>query len=158
MNENKYSRKVMMLSSKKQQQKPHKTSGMSKVTRCASDIEGTYLRCWLSCSSMSDCSPPGSSVHSSQARILERVAISLSKGSSWPRDWTCIPCGAGSLLQCRWIHDQLSHEGSLKEQNWQARPTKQVGRRELQQKRPRAAVAFKIQEEHSNTLTVSPTF
>ena len=36
-----------------------------------------------------DCSPPGSSVHGIfQVRILEWVAI-LSKGSSWPRDWTC---------------------------------------------------------------------
>ena len=34
-----------------------------------------------------DCSPPGSSVHGiSQARILEWVAISLSRGSSQPRD------------------------------------------------------------------------
>ena len=32
-------------------------------------------------------SPPGSSVHGiSQARILEWVAISFSRGSSWPRD------------------------------------------------------------------------
>ena len=36
-----------------------------------------------------DCSPPGSSVPGiSRARILEWVAISISKGSSWPRDWT----------------------------------------------------------------------
>ena len=36
-----------------------------------------------------NCSSPGSSVHGiSQARILECVAISFSKGSSWPRDWT----------------------------------------------------------------------
>ena len=36
-----------------------------------------------------DCSPPGSSVHGiSQARILEWVAISYSRGSSHPRDWT----------------------------------------------------------------------
>ena len=27
-----------------------------------------------------------------QARILEWVAISSSRGSSWPRDWTCISC------------------------------------------------------------------
>ena len=34
-----------------------------------------------------DCNPPGSSIHGIlQARILERVAISVSKGSSWPRD------------------------------------------------------------------------
>ena len=36
-----------------------------------------------------DCSPPGSSVHGIfQARILEWVAISFSRGTSWPRDWT----------------------------------------------------------------------
>ena len=34
-----------------------------------------------------DYSPPGSSVHGiSQARILQWVAISFSRGSSWPRD------------------------------------------------------------------------
>ena len=36
-----------------------------------------------------DCSPPGSSIHGIlQARILEWVAISFSRGSSQPRDWT----------------------------------------------------------------------
>ena len=36
-----------------------------------------------------DCSPPGSSIHEIlQARILEWVAISFSRGSSGPRDWT----------------------------------------------------------------------
>ena len=36
-----------------------------------------------------DCSLPGSSVHGIlQARILEWVAISFSRGSSWPRDQT----------------------------------------------------------------------
>ena len=38
-------------------------------------------RCLILCDPM-DCSPPGSSVHGiSQARILERVAISFSPGS-----------------------------------------------------------------------------
>ena len=38
-----------------------------------------------------DCSPPGSSVHGIfQAWILEWVAISFSRGSSWPRDQTLI--------------------------------------------------------------------
>ena len=37
-----------------------------------------------------DCSPPGSSIHGiSQARILELVAISSSRESSWPSDGTC---------------------------------------------------------------------
>ena len=36
-----------------------------------------------------NCSPPGSSIHGIlQARTLEWVAISFSRGSSWPRDWT----------------------------------------------------------------------
>ena len=40
-----------------------------------------------------DCSPPGSSVHATlQARILEQVAISFSRGSSGPRDRTIVSC------------------------------------------------------------------
>ena len=40
-----------------------------------------------------DCSPPGSSVHGIfQARILEGVTISFSRGSSQPRDQTWISC------------------------------------------------------------------
>ena len=36
-----------------------------------------------------DCSLPGSSVHGVfQARVLDWVAISCSRGSSWPRDRT----------------------------------------------------------------------
>ena len=48
-----------------------------------------------------DCSLPSSSVHGiSQARIIEWVAISLFRGSSWPKDWTRVSCLG------RWI---LSH-------------------------------------------------
>ena len=40
-----------------------------------------------------DCSPPGSSVHGIlQTRIPEWVAMPFSRGSSWPRDQTCISC------------------------------------------------------------------
>ena len=43
-----------------------------------------------------DCSLPGSSVHGIfQARVLEWVAISFSRGSSWPRDQTQVSCIAG---------------------------------------------------------------
>ena len=46
-----------------------------------------------------DCSPPGSSVYGiSQARILEWVAISFSRRSSWPRDRTHISCLAGCFF------------------------------------------------------------
>ena len=52
-----------------------------------------------------DCSPPGFSVHGiCQARILEWVAISFSRGSSWPRNRTrvsCISCiGRRILYYC----------------------------------------------------------
>ena len=43
-----------------------------------------------------DCSLPGSSVHGIlQARTLEWVTISSSRGSSRPRDWNCVSCTAG---------------------------------------------------------------
>ena len=50
-------------------------------------------------------SPPGSSVHGNpQARILEWVAMPSSRGSSQPRDWTCV-----SYISClgSWV---LYHE------------------------------------------------
>ena len=44
--------------------------------------------CLTLCGPM-ECIPPGSSVHGIfRPRILERVAISFSRISSWPRDWT----------------------------------------------------------------------
>ena len=52
-----------------------------------------------------DCSPPGSSVHGIlQVRILEWVAISLSKGSSPPRDQTHVSCVSciGSWVPYHW--------------------------------------------------------
>ena len=46
-----------------------------------------------------DCSPPGSSVHGIlQARILEWVAISSSRGSSQSRDETHISCIGGGFF------------------------------------------------------------
>ena len=46
-----------------------------------------------------DCSPPGSSVRGSlQARTLEWVAISFSRGTSRPRNWTRISSIAGRFF------------------------------------------------------------
>ena len=54
--------------------------------------------CLTLCDPM-DWSPPGSSVHGIlQAKILEWVAISFSRGSSRPRDQTLLCCIAGRLL------------------------------------------------------------
>ena len=53
------------------------------VQRVRHDWATTWLFYYL------DCSPPGSSVH---GIIPEWVAISSSRGSSWPRDRTCASC------------------------------------------------------------------
>ena len=61
--------------------------------------------CPTLCNSM-DCNLPGSSVHGIlQARILEWVAIPVSRESSQPRNRNC-------LLHCRCILYHLSHQGS----------------------------------------------
>ena len=54
--------------------------------------------CLTLCDPM-DCSPPGSSVHGiSQARILEWVTISSSRGSSQPRERIQLSCIAGRFF------------------------------------------------------------
>ena len=83
--------------------KPH-TSGISSVRvkekhSMRSDFFLNISQCMLShfscptlCDFM-DYRSPGSSIHGiSQARILEWVAISFSRGSSWSRDQTCLFC------------------------------------------------------------------
>ena len=53
---------------------------------CAKSLQS----CLTLCDTM-DCNPPGSSVHGIlQARILAWVPMPSSRGSSWPRDQTCI--------------------------------------------------------------------
>ena len=65
--------------------------GTSALNMCAQ----SYLTL---CNPM-ECSPPGSFVHGIfQARILEWVAISFSRGSSRPRDQTSTSCIARQLL------------------------------------------------------------
>ena len=65
--------------------------------------------CLTLCDPM-DCNSPGSPVLGIfQARILEQVAISSSRGSSWPRDWThasCVSCIGRQILY------HLCHLGS----------------------------------------------
>ena len=57
------------------------------------DIE-VAQSCLTLCDPM-DCSLPGSSLHGIlQAGVLEWVAISFSRGSSRPRDWTCVSCSS----------------------------------------------------------------
>ena len=74
--------------------------------------------CWVTKSCLTlcdpmDCSLPGSSVHGIfQARILEWVAISFSRGSSWPRDQTrvsCISCTGTWMLYCWAAREAQGH-------------------------------------------------
>ena len=58
--------------------------------------KGRHSVCPTLCNPMDKCSPPGSSVHGIlQARMLEWVAISFSRGSSRPRDQTQVSHIAG---------------------------------------------------------------
>ena len=60
-----------------------------------------------------DCSPPGSSVHGIfWARILEWIAISLSRGSSQPRDQTQLSGIAGRLFTL-WANIPLLYNNYL---------------------------------------------
>ena len=60
-----------------------------------------YVYIWSMCDPV-DCSPSGLSVRGIfQARTLEWVAVSFSRGSSRPRDWTqvsCVSCIAGRFF------------------------------------------------------------
>ena len=68
-----------------------------------------------SCDPM-DCSLPGSSIHGIlQARILEWVAMSFSRGSSQPRNRTWVFCLQADFLP-------VSHKGSPRRLEWVAYP------------------------------------
>ena len=98
---------------------PDKSSGKSKTKSSSfpelkwQDSEFEEVSEWSevtqSCPTLChpvDCSPPGSPIHGIlQARILEWVAISFSRGSSRPRDRTQVSCIAGR-------HFNLNHQGS----------------------------------------------
>ena len=77
------------------------------------------------------CNPVDYTVHGILwIRILEWVAISFSRVSSWPRSWTgspSIPQGLNpGLLHYRQFLYQLSHQGSPKILEWVAYPISRV--------------------------------
>ena len=62
--------------------------------------------------------PPGSSVHSIlQARILEWVAISFSRGSSWRRDWTPVSHISGRFFTV-WTTRKVHNKCNAPELSW----------------------------------------
>ena len=95
---------------------PTWTSGSSQFTYCWSlawrILSITFLvgevaqLCLTLCTPM-DCSLPGSSVHGIfQARVMEWIAISFSRGSSWPRNQTRV----SRIVGRHFYH--LSYQGS----------------------------------------------
>ena len=81
---------------------PALASGFSTTEPCGKPIIMSIKKeskvaqsCPTLCNPM-DCSLPVSSIHGIfQARVLEWVAISFSRGSSQPRDWAQVSCIAG---------------------------------------------------------------
>ena len=77
-------------------------AGMQPMCKCISisNILCGAQSCLILCDPI-DCSPLGSSAHGVfKTRLWEWVAISYTRGSSWPRDGICISC-----ISCigRWI-------------------------------------------------------
>ena len=106
----------------------------SSPVPCKCYILYNYCSCCCCCLAAKSCltllPPHGISVRGiSQERIVEWVAISFSRGSSWSRDWTCISCVGRQILHqwatrysltlkpgdwhwcraCVWFYDILSH-------------------------------------------------
>ena len=83
---------MSMLSERRQSQKVMKVKMKSYSTLC----------------NPVDCNLPGSSVYGIfQARILEWVAISFSRRSSQPRDWTQVSCIVGRCFTV-WVTREVS--------------------------------------------------
>ena len=65
--------------------------GILVLSLTCAGVHAKKLQVCLTVCDPKGCSPPGSSVNGIfQARILEWVAMPSSRGSSWPRDRTCI--------------------------------------------------------------------
>ena len=86
------------------------------VCACACTLTSSVAQsCSTLCDSV-DYSPLSSSVHRVfQARILEQVAISYSRGSSWPKDWTRIsPVSCtGRWILYHWATQETAHISTI---------------------------------------------
>ena len=84
--------KITMDSNYSHEIKRHLLFGRKAMTILSESKNEVAQLCLTLCDPM-DCSLPGSSVHRIfQARVLEWAAISFSRGSSQPRDWTQVSC------------------------------------------------------------------
>ena len=80
----------------------------------ACSLESESVSCSVMSHSLKPHGLPGSSVHGIfQARLLQWVVISFSRGSSRPRDWTSVSyvsCTAGKFFTCTINHILLSYQ------------------------------------------------
>ena len=87
-------RKIKGIQTEKAKVKCHGLQ-MSSQYRCVQSLSRVQL-----CNPM-DCNSSGSSVHRTfQAKVLDRVAISYSKRSSWSRDWTRFSYIGRNFVKC----------------------------------------------------------
>ena len=86
--------------------RPHVPGAHVSLTQCNKRLSPHCWWCSVAQSCLTLCdprdqSPSGFSVHGIfQARILEWVSISSSRGSSWPRNRTCVSWIAGGFSTC----------------------------------------------------------
>ena len=80
-------------------------------------VASVHAQSLRSCSTLwdpMDCSLPGSSVRGIfQARILEWIVMPSSRGSSWPRDWTCVSYGEILFFPIQISLNNFCHSNNL---------------------------------------------
>ena len=93
---------ILEIFSRKDGEKIRFTENMLHARHCTAAVES------LSCVPLF--AAPWTVAHGiSQARILEWVAISFSRGSSWPRDQTCVSC-TGRWILYHWATREAHSE------------------------------------------------
>ena len=131
-----------------------------------------YIHIWIFCclvaqsyltlGNFTDCRLPGSSVcEISQARILEWGAISFSRGSSRPRDWTRVSCSGRRFFTTEppgKPHNGISRGSTRKTvESWSKTMGKQVTA-ELLLWAIRAWSPKRLQEEKTSSNSICPNW
>ena len=82
---------------------------MESEERVTDSVHGGNTQSCLTLCDSEVCSPPGSSIYGiTPARILEWVAISFPRRSSWSRDWTHVSCISSWILY-HWATREALH-------------------------------------------------
>ena len=103
---------------------PGRSCGQKSLVGYSLCICAKLLQLCLTLCDLTDCSPPGSSVHGIlQARILGWVAVFFSRGSSQPRDRTCV--SESAALEGKFFTTSATWEahGVAKSWTWQHKHT-----------------------------------